>query len=138
VCCDALQLAHDHANILSALGHLDPGQLLQRQGIRQIGGHRRQVVEPVGEDDVLEVGARLAELLDRAVQVAHHGARGDDSLAVEREDEAEHAVGAGVLRPHVDGEQLPFLRALLGGGKWDRLRHSGPLRLARSIIPQPL
>jgi len=36
------------------------------------------------------------------VQVAHHRLRAQDGLAVELHHHPEHAVGAGVLGPHVD------------------------------------
>ena len=49
---------------------------------------------------------RLAELLDTAVQVAVGGLGGDDGLALEREVDVKYAVGARVLRAHVEHEPL--------------------------------
>ena len=45
-------------------------------------------------------------LLDTGVQVTDDGAGLFDRLALELEDQPEHAVGRGVLRPHVDDDVL--------------------------------
>ena len=52
--------------------------------------------------------AVLADLLDAAVEVAQHGVEVDDLLAVDLEDDAQHAVRGGVLRAQVD-EHLAVL-----------------------------
>jgi hypothetical protein len=40
------------------------------------------------------------------VEIAHHGNAPDDPLAGELQDEAEHSVGRGMLRAHVEDEFL--------------------------------
>ncbi len=61
-----------------------------------------EIVDAVGERDDLLVELGLAGLLDAGVQVADVGGEGDDGLAVDLEHEAQHAVGGGVLRAHVE------------------------------------
>src|SRR6202022_1661217 len=60
---------------------------------------------------------RLHLLFDAGMQVADHGHDALDLLAVEVDDEAEHAVGRWVVRPEVDGEQLAAEGALLAGAR---------------------
>ena len=68
--------------------------------------HRRgDVVGAVGPGDHLGVAVMLAQLLGAPVQVADDRVAIDDQLAVELQHDAQHAVGAGVLRTHVEGHQ---------------------------------
>ncbi len=46
--------------------------------------------------------ADLAQLLDSAVQVAEHRVEVDHALAIYLEDNAEHAMGRGMLRAEID------------------------------------
>ena len=75
---DPGQLGHDHAQVVGPLGHLDAHELLHRQRVAEVVGHRGEVVQPVGEGDVHEVGVALADLLVVAVQIAHHRLEVDD------------------------------------------------------------
>ena len=77
-------------------------ELLDRADVGRVLQHRGQVVEPVGDRDELDIGAHLGELFDAAVQVAHIRLAVDDDLAVERDGQPQHAVGARVLRAHID------------------------------------
>ena len=56
--------------------------------------------------DALDVGQLLARLLHAGVQVPDDGLGAQHRLAVELEHEAQHAVGRGVLRAHVDDHRL--------------------------------
>ena len=132
---DPAQLGDDDADVLGALRHFEAGQALDRQGVRPVGGHRREVVHPVGQDGALDVGAGLAELLGGAVEVAHDRLDADDGLAVELHDEAEHPVGAGVLRPHVEG-QLVWGIGLQDLDR-DAFRHGGSPPRRRAARPGP-
>jgi hypothetical protein len=69
---------------------------------------RAEVVHPGAERHALHPGAVLHVLLDAGVQVADAAPGLGDRLALELEDQPEHAVGGGVLRAHVDDD--PFLR----------------------------
>ena len=60
--------------------------------------------------DALRPGAVLHVLLDAGVQVADAAAGLGDRLALELEDQPEHAVGRRVLRTHVDDDALLDVR----------------------------
>jgi len=120
VVADAHELSHDHAQVFCSLGDGDLRQLLHRDDIGHVVGHRGDVVQPVGEGDVLGIGAAFCQLLYAAVQVSEDGLKVNDHLAVQGDPHAEHPVGGGVLRPHVDDEGLslqyhflPFFDLLL-------------------------
>jgi hypothetical protein len=100
---DALQLAHQDADDLRALGYLKPEEFLHRHTVGEVVPQRVEVVHAVGDDDALLVLLILEELLHPRVQVADVGHALDDHLAVEDEFEPEHAVRGRVLRPERDG-----------------------------------
>ena len=77
-------------------------QLLDRQAVGQVVGHRAEIVDAVGQRDHLLVELRLAGLLDAGVQVADVGHQLDDGLAVDLQHQAQHAVSRRVLRAHVE------------------------------------
>ena len=98
---DALQFRDQDADVLHALGHLDAEQLLHRQHVGQGVGLRPEVVHALDERHDLLPLLLLGRLLDARVQVADRGLGAHDLLAIELDDEAQHAMGGGVLRPHV-------------------------------------
>ena len=63
-----------------------------------------QVIGPVGIRDHLKELALFGDLFEAPVQVADIGLSVENLLAVEAGEDAEHAVGAGMLRPHIDEE----------------------------------
>ncbi len=65
-------------------------------------GHHGHVVEAVKVGQRLQVRLVLAQLLGAAVQQSDVRVRAYDLLAVELEDQPQHAVGCWVLRPKVD------------------------------------
>jgi hypothetical protein len=103
---DARQLAADDADGLRARRRLDAHELLAGHRVGHVVGQRREVVETVGVGQELVEAQRLADLLLAAVQVADDRLAADDLLAVELEDQAQHAVRGRVLRPHVDEHVL--------------------------------
>ncbi len=103
---DARQLGEQHANVLRALGDFDSEKLFGREAEGEIIRERREIVDAVGERDALRIRFRFAGFLDARVQVADHGLGGEDGLAVELEDHAQHAMGRRVLRPHVEDHRL--------------------------------
>src|SRR3989454_106291 len=103
---DPLQLGGDHAQVLRALGDVDPRDLLDGRDVRELRGHCGDVVGLRCDGRILDVGERLAELLVAPVEVADHRVHADDRLTLEREDHAKDAVGRRVLRPHVHHEAL--------------------------------
>ena len=95
------QLRQHDPDELGPVRHLDVGQGLHRQQVRQVVGHPGQVVHPVGVGDELVPGLALADLLHAPVVVADVGVQVDDLFPVQGHDEADEAVGAGVVRPDV-------------------------------------
>ena len=101
---DPLQLAQNRAHVARAPRHLNLHQLLDRLAVADVVGRRRDVVHAVGEQHDLRPVPVLAQLLDAAVQVPDDDVGVDDLLAVEAQHDAQHAVRARMLRPHVDHE----------------------------------
>ena len=103
---DALQLGEQHPDPLDAVRHLEAEQLLHRQAIAVRVGLRAQVIHALDERDDLLKLLLLRRLLDTRMQIADRRRRRDDGLAIELEHQPEHAMRAGVLRPHVDGHRF--------------------------------
>jgi len=103
---DARQFRRHDAQMLGALGHFLPHHFLDRGHIGVVAAHRGQVVEAVGVDHPLLVVDALGDLLGAAVQVAQHRRHLVDDLAVGLQQQAQHAVRRGMLRAHVELEQL--------------------------------
>ena len=103
---DSLQLAQNRPHVPRAPRHFDRHQLLDGLAVADIVRGRCHVVHPIGEQDDLRPVAILAQLLDAAVQVADHDVAVDDVLAVQPQDDAQHAVRARMLRPHVEHQLI--------------------------------
>ena len=105
---DALELERDDADQLGARRDVvdDAEQLLDGEDVARLVGDAREVVHARHERDGLGPGAVLEVLLDAGVQVADAAAGLGDRLALQLEDEAQHAVRRRVLRTHVDDDAL--------------------------------
>ena len=68
-------LGIEHADELAAFRHRDVDQLLDRERIRMLLVHRRDVVEPVEIRERLEIGLVLDQLLGAAMQAARYADR---------------------------------------------------------------
>ena len=79
-------------------GTVDAEQPLDRQRVGVLLVHRRDVVEPVEIGHVLQIGARLHQLLGAAMQQADMRIDALDHLAVELQHQAQHAVRRRMLR----------------------------------------
>ena len=101
---DAVQLREDDADGLRARRRFHVQQLLDRQAVAQAVGDRRHVVHAVHVGIELRVGAVLGDLLHAAMQVADDALGAQHLLAVELEDDAQHAVRGRVLRAHVEDQ----------------------------------
>ena len=117
---DAVELHQEDPHDLRLLRDvvLDVQEPLHAEGVGRLVVERRQVVHPGAERDALHPGAELHVLLDAGVQVADAAAGLGDRLALELEDEPEHAVRGRVLRAHVDDDVVV---ALLGETVGDRV-----------------
>ncbi len=111
---DAVELAGEHADVLGAPRHLDVEQLLERHDRRPLAEQGAHVLERVDLADDLVVVRVLAQLLDAAVEVAEDRVEVDDALAADLEDDAQDAVGRGVLGPHVEEHLAVAERVELG------------------------
>ena len=112
-----VQLQVDHPQVLGARRDLELEQALdaadERLHVEEVG----EVVHPLHERDHLPVGLVLAVLLDPGVDVAHDRLQVADDLALEADQQPQHPVRGGVVRPHVDRHQLLLgLERLAGGG----------------------
>ena len=86
---DAGQLAADHADVLAARRELlvDAHQLLDGEGVGDVVGERREVIQPVRVRDELGIGHVLGDLLVAAMQITDVGHRPGDGLAVHLDDD---------------------------------------------------
>ena len=103
---EALELHEEDADPLGAGWDFELEELFDRERVGKVVAHWREVVDAVGEGGDLGVELGFAGLLDAGVEVADVGGQGDDLLAVDFEDEAEDAVGGGVLGAHVEDHGL--------------------------------
>ncbi|HEY6895468.1 MAG TPA: hypothetical protein VI258_14940, partial [Rhodanobacteraceae bacterium] len=106
---DARDLVEHHADVLRAHRHVHADELLDRHYVGVLVHHHRHVVEAVHVRHALDEGARLGELLGRAVQQPDVRVGALDHLAVELEHQSQHAVRRRMLRAEVDRVVLEFL-----------------------------
>ena len=81
---------------------LEPEQLLDREHEDELVVLEREVVDPLRVRDRLPPRLVLHVLLEARVEVADHGLEPDDVLAVQVDDQAQHAVRRRMVRPEVD------------------------------------
>ncbi len=118
---DARQLVQHDANPLRARRNLQPQQLLHRQAVGQVVGHGAEIVDAVGHGHDLLVELGLAGLLDAGVQIPDVGHDAHDGFAVDLQQQAQHAMGRGMLRTHVQDHRLVFRRIQHRG--WSHVGH---------------
>ena len=99
---DPVQLAHHHPDDLGAGRGLDAEQAFHGQAVPQLVEERREIVGAGDERDALLPRSIFGVLLDARVQITDHGPARHHVLAVQLQDQPEHPVRGGVLRPHVD------------------------------------
>ena len=109
---DARELVEQHADGLGALRDLERKQLLDRQAVGQVVGHRGEIVDAVGQRHHLLVELRLAGFLNTGVQITDIRRHGDDGFSVNLEHQPKNTVRRRVLRTHVENHGL-VLRGIL-------------------------
>src|ERR1043165_1019090 len=67
---DTLQLAHQHADYLSAFGDLETEQFLTRHHVGEVVAEWIEVIHPVSDHDALLVFLVLEQLLHAGVEIA--------------------------------------------------------------------
>jgi hypothetical protein len=108
---NARNLTKQGTDELGTLRDLDVQELLDGQGETLLIGHHGDVVETVEVGERLEVGLVLDELLGAAVQQTDMGIGANNLLAIDLENQTQHAVSGGMLGTEVDGvvPDLPVL-----------------------------
>ncbi len=101
---DAAQLSQNDANVLRPRRGLHVEQFLDGFAVTQSVGDRGDVIHAVHVGIEHRVGAVLGNLLYAAMQVANDALGAQNFLAVQLQDDAQHAVRGRVLRPHVEHE----------------------------------
>ena len=99
---DAVEFRREDPDVLGPARDLHVHQLLEGEDRRPFVEQCADVLEWVRIADRLVVVGVLAQLLDATVQVAQDRIEVDDLLAIELQDDAEHAVGRWMLGTHVD------------------------------------
>ncbi len=99
---------------MRALGDFKVEELLDSQAITEIVGERIEIIDTVGEGNYLLIELGLAGFLDAGVQITDLGTDADNDLAVQLNDQAQHAVRRRVLRSHVE-DHLPRAGAFRSG-----------------------
>lgn len=99
---DPCNLAKQGTNVLGTDGDVDVQQLLDSKREALLVGHHGDVVETVEVGQGLQICAVFDELLGAAVQQTNVGVGAHDFLAIELENQTQHAVGSGMLGPKVD------------------------------------
>jgi hypothetical protein len=94
--------ADDHAEVVRLFRQVHPHELLDRQRPAEIHVHAGQIIHPVGVRNPLPGREVFADFFGAAMQVADVRRDFGDHFAVGPQHQAEHAVGARVLRAHVD------------------------------------
>ena len=123
---DAAQLRQDDADVLRPRRSFHVQQLLDRLAVTQPVGDRGHVIHAVHVRIEHRVGAVLGNLLYAAMQVADDALGAQDLLAVQLQDDAQHAVRGRMLRPHVEhqlggveeGFVLGIEIEIVGVGRW--------------------
>ena len=129
---DPVELEVDRPQVGGPGRDLDLEQLLDRAAeglhVEEVG----EVVHALDERDHLPVALVLAGLLDPGVDVADDRLEVEHLLALEADQQSQHAVGGGVMRAHVHGQQLVLgLEQLAGLGALDRRVADRPSRSSR-------
>ena len=119
VTCHPEQLGEHDPNHLRAGRHGDAGKLLDRHDIGKVVHHPAEVVDAIGVGDVGVPCLALAHLFGGTMMKPDLRDRVDDLLALELEDDAEHAmharmVGAEVEEHEIGGLAVPLHAPFLG------------------------
>src|ERR1700683_1703784 len=101
---EAADLAIKDADKLGSSWNRDAEQPLDRERLRVLLIHRRDIVKAIEIGYVLQVGARLHELFGAAMQEADMRVDALAHLTIKLEHQAQHAMRSRMLRPEVDRE----------------------------------
>ncbi len=88
------------------IGTVDLEEFFHGAHVRVIVGHGADIVEPVRVRDDLHIGQALGQFFDASMQVAEVRRGFHNPFAVQHEHDTQHAVGARMLRSHVQQQFL--------------------------------
>src|ERR1051326_4819495 len=97
-------LVIEHPDILRARRNFQPEQLLGGQTEPVFLIDRRDIIEPIEIGNGLQIGLMLDQLLGATMQKADMPIDALDDLAVEFQDQSQHAMRRRMLRPEIDAE----------------------------------
>ena len=100
---NAIQLCHDHTNVLRARRRRDAEQLLYGFTIAKTIGNRRDVIHTVESGNELAVRLGFPELFHAPVQVPDDTLGINDPFTIELQFHLKHAMCRRVLGTHADG-----------------------------------
>ena len=126
---DTGQIHQQDPDHLGPPGNLDAQQLFDGHAVRGLVEGRREVVGAGDEGDALRPVAELAGLLDPGVQVADHRSGLHHRLALDLQDQPEHAVGGRVLGPHVHDDAFVAVTAVAA--------QTAEVALGQHVLPVP-
>ena len=115
---NASDFAKHGPDVLGTNRDINVKQLLDSQREALLVGHHGDIVETVEVGQRLEVCPVLDELLCASMQQSYMGVGAHNLLSSELKNQAQHAVGSGMLGPKVDSvmPNLPCIYMLVGLG----------------------
>ena len=93
----ARDLGIHHADVLRTLGHFNAHHLFNRQAIRMLVAHHRDIIQAIHVGERLDVGARLSQFFCAAMQEADVRIGALDHFTIQLQHQAQHAMGCWVL-----------------------------------------
>ena len=110
----AVQFCQNHADILGAGRSFHVQKFFDGFAVSQAVGDRSHVIHAVDVRIEHRIGTGFGDFFDATVQIADHALQAHDLLTVQAEDDAEYAMGRGMLRAHVDNEFIGIKKRLVG------------------------
>src|SRR5215831_3865637 len=104
---------------MSAAGHVESHHLLDSFYPYQSVRNRRDVIKSIPVRSDHRVHAVLGNFLHAAVEIADVAIEIDDRFTIKLQHHAQHAVRAGMLRPHVEGHLWRVKQGLTSSGYFD-------------------
>ena len=103
---DPLQLRQNRSNHARARWSFHNQQFFHCLAISQAAADSRDIVHAVDVRSKLLIRAVLCDFLNAPVQISDDALRADDTLSIELQLDAQHAVRGRMLRPHVDDQLI--------------------------------
>src|SRR5215472_7330526 len=145
---DAKQLRHHYPDYLPARRYFNASQFFKSGEVGEVVHHSAKVVDAVGVRNVGVPALAFSHLLGAAMMKTDFRHRINNDFSVQLQHDAQHTMGAGMLRTHIEKEEVrilvgplhpPFLGAetqclLLGFCLLLRQMEGPHLRRARRVV----